>query len=307
MTSQHYGPPPSTTRAQLKESHMSQSLEDILNGGGAAQNANTAPQAAEVSQPAPPEPETEEPSQEASNPATGEDEATPHQAAPPAAIVDEPLDKKVSAFQRKAEDETRKRQDYERKLQEAEKAIQDRDAYIAEVRKWQEQQQAALQPEPDFYDPQQLQQYVHGIVAQERQAMQQNMLVQKVVTSQEFMRSRFEDYDELETVFAEEMAKDPSLQQKMWADPFPAKFAYEHAKKAKAMREIGDDPASFKERLRAELMAELQGQQPAPSQAPAQAKPVPQPPTSLAGVPSAARNVNKQPWKGPTPLDQLLN
>ena len=91
----------------------------------------------------------------------------------------------------------------------------------------------------------------------------------------------------------------------MWADPFPAKFAYEHAKRVKAMREIGDDPATFKERVIQEYLAS-QAQQPAP-QVQTPTKPVPQPPTSLAGVPSAARNVNRQSWKGPTPLDQLLN
>lgn len=285
---------------------MSTSLEDLLNGSGTAPQANPAPQAEVIEQPAPPEHEEEIPSHEAAIPATGEEEGNPSEAAPPAASVEEPLDKRVSAFQRKAEDETRKRQDYERQLQEAQRALQERDAYIEQVRQWQEQQQAANQPEPDIYDPQQLQQYVHGIVAKERQAMQQNLLVQKVVTSQEFMRSRYEDYDELENIFAEEMAQDPSLQQKMWADPFPAKFAYEHAKRAKAMREIGDDPASYKERVIQEYLAS-QPQQPTASQVQTQPKPVPQPPKSLAGVPSAARNVNKQPWGGPTPLEQLLN
>lgn len=286
---------------------MSQSLEEILNGGGAAQNANSAPQMAEISQPAPPEPEDINPSQEVTVPATGESEALPPQAAPPAAQIEEPLEKKISAFQRKAEDETRKRQDYERKLQEAEKALQERDAYIERVRQWQAQQQAAPQQEVDVYDPEQLAQYVQRVVANERAVLQENLLVQKVVTSQELMRSRHEDYDELEGIFAEEMEKDPSLQRKMWADPFPARFAYDHAKRAKAMREIGDDPSSYKQRIIEEYLAQQAGSQPQPApQVQTQAKPVPQPPKSLAGVPSAARDPVKQSWKGPTPLDQLL-
>lgn len=284
---------------------MSTSLEDILNGSGPAKHANPEPQAAEIIQPAPPEPEEDTASQEAIQAATGDTELGAPSAAPPAARQEEPLDKRISAFQQKAEDETRKRQDYERKLQEAEKAIQERDAYIARVRQW-EAQQAAAKPEVDVYDPEQLTQYVQGLVAQERQALQENLLVQKVVTSQELMRSRHEDYDELEGIFAEEMAKDPSLQRKMWADPFPARFAYDHAKRAKAMREIGDDPASYKQRVIDEYLA-AQGAQPAAPPVQTQAKPVPQPPKSLAGVPSAARNVNKQSWKGPTPLDQLLS
>jgi len=278
---------------------MTTSLEDILNNS-VTPKATTAP-APEQEQPAPPEPEADLPSQEAAP--TGEQEPTPS-AAPPAAPVEEPLDKKISAFQRKAEDETRKRQDYERKLQQAEAAIAERDRYIEAERQRLQQLAAQRQDEIDLYDPNQAKHYVNQIVAE-------NLLVQKVITSQELMRDRHEDYDEVEAIFAEEMERDPSLQQKMWADPMPAKFAYTQGKKFKAMREIGDDPAAFKERIKQELLAEIQGQQPAaPAAAPpvqTLARPVPQPPKTLAGVPSASRDPVKHPWKGPTPLDQLLN
>lgn len=278
---------------------MTASLEDILNGS--VSQAAPVPQAAESHQPAPPEPEAEQPAQQAPANATGVTEATPQVAAPPAAIVEDTLDKKITAFQRKAEDETRKRQDYEKRLQDAERAIQERDAYIKQVN---QAKQQATQPEPDLLDPQQAKEYFRQIAAQERQAAAEDQLVSKVVTSQELMRFKHDDYDELETIFAEEMEKDPSLQQKMFAAPLPAKFAYEHAKRAKAMREIGDDPTTFKDRIIQEYLAS-QGAQP-PQVPTTPAKPVPQPPTSLAGVPSAARDVTKHPWKGPTPLSELL-
>lgn len=281
---------------------MTTSLEDILNSGGPAKSAQPAPQ---VEQPAPPEPEEDDTSSPpAANP--GETEPPAPSAAPPAAPAEDSLDKKIAAFQRKAEDETRKRQDYERQLQEA-RAERDR---LLETERQRQAQIAAQQQqqEIDLFDPQQAKAYVNSIIAERDQAVAYSLLEQKVVTSQELMRDRHADYDEMEAIFAEEMEKDPTLQQKMWADSVPARFAYNHAKRVKAMREIGDDPTAFRERIKQEVMAELQAQNAQAAQTvQTPAATVPQPPKTLAGMPSAARNVNKQPWKGPTPLDQLLN
>lgn len=276
---------------------MSNSLEDILNG--TSTQAISEPQAAVTADPVSSEPSPAPATTEA---ATGAPEPQA-QAVPPTAN-DDSLDKKISAFQRKAEDETRKRQDYERQLQEARTALAERDRQIEAERQRVQQLAAQQQSEIDLYDPQQAQNFVSQIVAE-------NLLVQKVITSQEMMRDANPDYDEMEAIFAEEMEKNPGLQQQMFAAPFPAKFAYNHAKKVKALRDIGD-PAEYRERMRQELLAELQAQQPEPAPAPAQtvqtpAKPVPQPPKTLAGVPSAARDAVKHPWKGPTPLDQLLS
>ena len=278
-----------------------QSLEELLNGSGAAPKANSEPLAAESQQPAPPDEEIDPPAPEANATATGVTEETPSQAAPPAAPVDEPLDKKISAFQRKAEDETRKRQDYERKLADAEQAIKERDAYIERVRQSQAQQPAA-QPEIDLLDPQQAQTFIAN-------QLKPQLYETRVLLSQEMYRAAKTDYDEMETIFADQCDKDPALSVALFNHPIPAKFAYEEGKKLKLMQEISD-PDAYRAKMREEIMAELQAQQSqaAPAaQVPTMSKPVPQPPTSLAGVPSAARNVNKQPWKGPTPLDQLLN
>lgn len=277
-----------------------QSLEDLLNSSGPAPQANPASQAAVIEQPAPPEPEAEDTLHEATEPATGEDEANASETAPPAAQVDEPLDKKISAFQRKAEDETRKRQDYEKQLQEARTALAERDAYIERVRQWQaQQQQLGEQPEIDLLDPQQAQ---HFIASQ----LQPRLYETRVLLSQEMYRSAHTDYDEMEEIFAAQCDRDPSLKAKLLAHPVPAKFAYEEGKRLKLMQELSD-PDAYRAKLREEIMAELQSQQPPASQpVQTQAKPVPQPPKSLAGVPSASRDPIKHPWKGPTPLEQLL-
>lgn len=300
-----------------------QSLEDLLNSSGPAQQANPEPQAAVIEQPAPPEPETEEPPQEATpDPATGDDQGEQpptDPAAPPAASQDEPLDKKISAFQRKAEDETRKRQDYEKQLAEVRKQAEEQAAYIQRVQQYfaqqQQQQQGNEQDEVDLYEPQQLQQYVGNILQRERSTMTEQMVTDKIVASQEIIKSlpQYEGYDEMETVFADEMkrreaAGDHSLRQRLNSHPFPAKFAFEEGKRLKLQQEMAD-PDAYRAKLEAELREKIlaEQQQPPASQPQTQAKLVPQPPKSLAGVPSASRDPIKHPWKGPTPLDQLLN
>lgn len=278
-----------------------QSLEDLLNGSGTAAQANAAPQAEVTEQPAPPEPEAEEQSQEVAEPATGENGADASHAAPPAATVDEPLDKKIAAFQRKAEDETRKRQDYEKQLAEVRRQAEEQARYIQQVQEWYRNQQQQ-EPEVDLYDPQQAQQFFNN----QLQPINRQIYETRVLLSQEMYRSAHPDYQEMEDIFAEAMNQDPSLRQKLEAHPVPAKFAYEEGKRLKLQQELSD-PDAYRAKLRDEILAEIQSQQqPASQQAPTQSRPVPQPPKSLAGVPSAARDPIKHPWKGPTPLEQLL-
>lgn len=287
------------------------SIEELLNGGGAsAPNANPEPQAAEIEQPAPPEPETEPEPQATAEPATGEGEQSAPNAAPPAAQTEEPLDKRISAFQRKAEDETRKRQDYEKQLAETKRQLEEQAAYIRQVQEWTQSQQAR-QPEIDMYDPAQVQEYVGSLVARERQTIAQQLLEQKVVTSQEMMRSAHPDYQDYETVFATEMQRreangDYTMRQQLNSHPFPAKYAYEQGKKLKLLEDI-QDPDAYRQKVIEEYLASQQQQQPASQPVQTQRPAPPQPPKSLAGVPSASRDPVKQPWKGPTPLEQLLN
>jgi len=137
-------------------------------------------------------------------------------------------------------------------------------------------------------------------------SLQPKLYETRVLLSQEMYRSAHPDYDEVEQIFTDQCEKDPSLRQRLLAHPVPAKFAYEEGKRLKLMHELSD-PDAYRAKLREEIMAELQAQQSQqPSQVPPPAKPVPQPPKSLAGVPSAARDPVKHPWKGPTPLEQLL-
>lgn len=281
------------------------SIEELLNSGGsAAPKANPEPQAAVTEQPAPPEPEAELEAQAAPEPATGEPEPSAPAAPPAAATQEEPLDKRVAAFQRKAEDETRKRQDYEKQLAESKRQIDEQAAYIRQVQEWvQAQQQAKEQPEIDLLDPQVAQRFIESQV-------QPKLFETRVLISQEMYRASKPDYDEIEQIFAAQCDHDPSLRAKLLAHPVPAKFAYEEGKKIKLMQELSD-PEAYKAKMREEILAELQaqnGQQQPPASPVQTPRPTPpQPPTSLAGVPSASRDPVKHPWKGPTPLDLLLN
>lgn len=70
-------------------------------------------------------------------------------------------------------------------------------------------------------------------------------------------------------------------------------------KKREAAQEIGDDPAAYRERLKAELLAEMQS-------APAASAPTPVMPSNLAG----ARNVGSRSgpaWSGPQPLNDIFD
>lgn len=68
-------------------------------------------------------------------------------------------------------------------------------------------------------------------------------------------------------------------------------------KSQKAMKEIGDDPAAYRERLRQELMAELTAER--------AKNPANQPTPSLAGETNLGTRTPPA-WSGPTPLDDIL-
>ncbi len=272
-----------------------QSLEEILEAKPAASEAKEAPQTGEAQQPQPTEVKPAEAAPEA---ATGQQTGDKAEGAPPAPepnLQEEVA--KLRAFQKAAEDERKKRQDYERTVQELRAQNAEYQRYFEQAR----QQQA--QQAPELLDPEGAQ-YLQGQFQTALQQQQAQLLEFKVVQSQEVMRGRHADYDEIEAVFAEAMQADPSLQAKLYAHPMPAQFAYTEGKKLKALQEIGSDPDAYRsklaEEIKAQLMAEIKPQTP-----PVQTHAAPPPPPSLAAVPSATRPQTQ--WNGPTPLDDLLS
>lgn len=210
-------------------------------------------------------------------------------AAPPAAPVEQPRAEKTVPL-KAVEDERRKRQELERKLAEYEAAFQQ-----------QKQQQPAEPPNWEL-EPSQ--------AAQAMQAQIQTRLYQQAVyTSERILRQQHPDYDEAATVFAEVARNDSSLAAEVFQHPFPAEFAYQHGKRLMLLKEIGDDPEAYRQKLREQVLAELQqGTASAPT-AKIQA--------SMAPVPkSLARTASGQQPRdnrgrfaepdGPAPLEDLI-
>lgn len=231
---------------------------------------------------------------------------------PPPSHEDEPAD--AEGRLKALIGERKKRQETEQKLSEREKEFVELQKRLKEIEgsgQPQPQQRPAQQPAaaPDpWLDPEG---YARHIAAEN----DKRLFRDRVEISQELMRSKHDDYDDVEKVFREECKTNPFLAQQLRTSSFPARFAYEQGKKLMALREIGDDPAAFKAKVEAELKAKIESEktatpQPAaPQPAITPTSPTPQPPPpppSLAGVTSSAPRKAGTKFEGPTPLDAIL-
>lgn len=278
---------------------MTTSIEELLEAkpaGQAPAEPQASPQTGEAEQPATLQPQTETAAPEAN---TGQQPGANTNGVPP--TPENPAEEvaKVRAFQKKAEDETRKRQELEKQIGELRQQAAEMQNYLR-----QSQGQQPAQQQPEFLDPEAVQ-YLQQIRDRDRAEIGQELYRTRVEQSQFVMRQQKPDYDEVEAVFADEASRNPALWQELAHHSMPAAFAYEHGRKVKAMREIGEDPVAYREKMKQEILAELQTSQPAPQIRP-QAQAAPAPPPSLAGVPSATPRM-AQAYQGPTPLEDLLS
>lgn len=260
------------------------SLDDILEGKSAEELTK---------QPEAKEPEKDEAKDEEPRKGEGEDEGKAPEPrpekeaeesaedAPPASDPGEKL-VPLSAL----EDERKKRQKAFERLDELEKRLED----------------VQRKPRPDeFMDP-------DGAAAWDREESERRAEAEtvkqrdeRIASSQEIMREIHEDYDEMEAVFAEAAERDRSLAVQMVNHPAPAKFAYQKGKELKMLKDIGD-PASYRERIKAEVLAELEAKGHDMGEKPKK----PDAPPSLADAPAAHSNREGEKWDGPTPLDDIL-
>jgi hypothetical protein len=208
-----------------------------------------------------------------------------------------------------------------KRRQEAEQKLSDREKEFAELQKRLEKLESGGQPQgqkpaakpaevPDpWLDPEG---YARHIQAE----TEKRTFATLVTVSQGVMRSKHDDYDDVEKIFRDECKSNPYLAKQLRDSPFPAQFAYEQGKRLMALREIGDDPAAFRAKIEADIKAKIEAEKAAPppsaqpSPAPAaSAPPTPQPPPpppSLAGVTSSAPRKATAKFEGPTPLDAIL-
>lgn len=161
------------------------------------------------------------------------------------------------------------------------------------------QKQVTRKPRPDPYeDPQ-------GAAEYDRKEASEQSFSMRVEMSQEMMREIHADYDEIEAVFMEEASSNPALAAQLSSHPFPAKFAYQEGKRVQQLKVMGDDPAAYIEKIKAEaaqaaraaVLEELKK-----GQAEAQKASIPE---SLAEAPSASRKDASQ-WGGPKPLSEII-
>jgi|GEM_PF-1800088 len=132
-----------------------------------------------------------------------------------------------------------------------------------------------------------------------------NDMATRALTSQELMREHHADYDAAEALFIEEANRSPLLLAQFMEHPLPAKFAYDEGKRLLVLREIGGDPAAYRDRVRQEVRNELMQSTETMSNEVAGARraDVPQ---SLAEAPSAGSRDADERWQGPTPLSDIL-
>jgi hypothetical protein len=102
--------------------------------------------------------------------------------------------------------------------------------------------------------------------------------------------------------------QNPALYHQVMNSPSQGEAIVEWFKREQTMREIGTDPASFRERLRAEILAEIQGtgqSQAAPQAFSHAAMPSAAMPSNLADARNAG--VRHGPaWAGPPPLRDIF-
>ena len=210
--------------------------------------------------------------------------------APPADAKPEPVTE-AAVPQKALLDERRKRQELERKLKELEEKLTA------------PQPKEEPPPAPNWeLEPQQaashFQQQVDIARYQDR-----------VAITEEMLREKHADYDEVAQIFAAAAKSNPQLAAQIFRAPNPARFAYTEGKRLKLLQDIGDDPDAYRSRLEAEILEKhgIKPGQPVPAAAPAQAqRSAPQVPRSLA------RDVSQQPrnqrgqFDGPASLDDIL-
>lgn len=208
----------------------SETLDDIFSKTEADEAVETETEAEETAE----ETTTETTEQEAE---TGKEEESTESAT--AADAD---DDKTEWTKKMALDERRKRQELERRYAELEAKLKAPEGKEEGV---------------DFFsDP-------DKALGQVKDEIRSELANAKLEISQELMRERHEDYDELESEFVDLAKDNPVLIKQLSEAKNPAKFAYETAMKARKANEL-ENVDTFREKIRAEerekIRAELEAE-----------------------------------------------
>ena len=170
-------------------------------------------------------------------------------------------------------------------------------------------QQIARQPAPDPYADPDGYEHHQAQLAQQQQSQQFNQqleairLEDRINITEVIARKTHEDYEQVKDLFVEVAQQNPALAAGLRNSPDPAGFAYEQGLKIKAQREIGDDPAAYKERVRQEVLADIRNGADVDAKAAAEKRA--SIPNSLVDVRSVTDRSGPE-WTGPTALNSIL-
>ena len=177
--------------------------------------------------------------------------------------------------------ERRRRQEFEQRVKELEAQLQ--------------QVQNPPQPKPDMFDnPEGWEGHFGQQITQT--AVQQATINSKLEMSEMLARDKFDDFDDMKSKFMELAGENPVLAQQALGDPHPWRKAYQIAKTAVTMQEVGaTDVGSLRAEIEAKVRAELAAEVKAP----------PPIPDTLANAQSA-RGSSAESLPSPLSLDQIL-
>jgi hypothetical protein len=134
------------------------------------------------------------------------------------------------------------------------------------------------------------------------QRMQEQLINERLNTSEMLARAKYPDMDEKLALFEDACKQNPALGLAINSQRHPWEYVYKEGERLALQKEIGTDPASYRERIKAELLKEMQEAVPVQASATAPVR-LPQ---SLAGARSTAAR-SAPAFTGPTPFDQILN
>lgn len=189
------------------------------------------------------------------------------------------------------EGERKARQDWKEKALVAEGEMAELRRQLEEARKPPSQSAPVAQPIDPSVDPQ-------GFVGR----VQEVMLNERLNTSEMMVRKELggEKVDAMIAEFKTLAQADPALFAKLYQQPHPYEWAHKEVEKAKALREIGEDPAAYRARIRAEIEAEIGAAPTAEAARPALPGP------SLATARNAAPR-SAPAFSGPDSIEDILS
>lgn len=219
----------------------------------------------------------------------------------------------VSGLRKALDEERGKRRKYKENLEAVERqmqAIQGQYSGLLQALQAQQRPQPTPQPAPDFFqDP-------DAAIDYRLKNAVDPLAKQQVQQAEQFSRMMAVDKfgeEVVNTAYAElaqRINTDPNARldhQRIMSSPHPYAALVQWHKQQSVLKEVGEDPAAYRERVKAELLEELRAQpgyqlpQPPPSPGAA----LQNLPSNFAGARNAGTRTVPQ-FQGPTPLSQIF-